>query len=100
MRLKQHLQRIRGLTFSIFAFAVSIFSCEYAPHGETKVAEAVALPLYHTGTAITHPPHLKGSTIKKDSAEYSKIHSYDDYPDPILDSLKRAAEKWRKGKLK
>jgi hypothetical protein len=36
----------------------------------------------------------------KDSAEYAKIHSYDDYPDPILDSLKRAAEKLRKSKLK
>jgi hypothetical protein len=36
----------------------------------------------------------------KDSTEYAKIHSYDDYPDPLLDSLKRAAEKSRKGKLK
>jgi len=41
-------------------------------------------------------PSLHG----KDSAEYAKIHSYDDFPDPTLDSLKRAAEKSRKGKLK
>lgn len=41
-------------------------------------------------------PNLHG----KDSAEFAKIHSYDDYPDPLLDSLKRAAEKSRKVKLK
>lgn len=52
-----------------------------------------------TVAAITDPPNMEGSLVKKDSAEYAKLHSYDDYPDPILDSLKRAADKLRKGKL-
>ncbi len=35
---------IIGVTFSIVAFAMSISSCEYAPHDAAKVAEADVLP--------------------------------------------------------
>lgn len=36
----------------------------------------------------------------KDSSKYNNVHSYDDRPDPKLDSLKRAAERSRLGRLK
>ncbi len=100
MRLKQQRPREKRLTYSIVAFAMSISSCEYAPHDASKVAEGDTLPPIDTVAAITNPHHLESSPVKKDSAEYAKIHSYDDYPDPILDSLKRAAEKLRTGQPK